>query len=82
MLMCYFEDTAAVHGERSTLLQMRKFAVMYLKGFPGARTMRQRIQQLSTRAEFEAILDEVFAEGAPDPLVPDHERLRQRSVAG
>ncbi len=80
VLMEFFEETAATQGERTTLLQMRKFAAMYLKGFPGARTVRKRIQQLTTRAEFEAILDEVFAEGAPAPLVADYERLRRKTT--
>ena len=80
LLMEFFEQTAAVQGERPTLLQMRKFAAMYLKGFPGARAVRRRIQELTTREQLEAILDEVFADGAPPPLVADHERLARRSA--
>jgi tRNA-dihydrouridine synthase B len=76
----FFEETAALRGERVTVLQMRKFASMYLRGFPGARNLRVRIQSMDTREDFEAVLTEVFAEGAPAPLVPDHERLRRRSA--
>jgi nifR3 family TIM-barrel protein len=76
----YFEDTAGLQGERSTVLQMRRFAAMYLKGFPGARSARARIQSMETREDFRLLLDEVFAEGAPAPLEPEHERLRRRTA--
>jgi nifR3 family TIM-barrel protein len=72
----YFEESAAREGERVTVLHMRKFASSYLAGFPGARRLRERIQTLESREAFRALLDEIFGEGAPEPLLPDHERLR------
>lgn len=79
VLVEYFEESAARDGERRTVLHMRKFASSYLTGFPGARRLRERIQTLGSRAEVFAMLDEVFLDGAPTPLVPDH--VRQRSPA-
>jgi tRNA-dihydrouridine synthase B len=81
VLIEFFEETAALQGERSTVLQMRKFASMYLKGFPGARRLRERIPTMSSREDFYAAVDAVFADGAPSPLVADHERLRRASVS-
>jgi len=76
VLVEYFEETAAHQGERVTVLQMRRFASRYLRGFPGARRVRREIQTLTTRADVYAVLDAIFAEGPPEPLVADHERLR------
>jgi tRNA-dihydrouridine synthase B len=68
VLVEYFEETAAIRGERSAALGMRKFASLYLRGFPGARRLRERIQSLETRADFLAIIDGVFELGvAPIP---------------
>jgi tRNA-dihydrouridine synthase B len=77
VLVEYFEESALRDGERSTVLHMRKFASSYLTGFPGARRLRDQIQHISTRGEFYAMIEAVFAEGAPQPLTPDHERLRR-----
>ena len=49
---------------------MRKFASLYLRGCPGARRLRERIQTLSTREDFFAVIDGVFAEGGPASLAP------------
>jgi tRNA-dihydrouridine synthase B len=75
VLLEFFEETTRLHGERSTVLQMRKFAGTYLRGFPGARRLRERINTMTLREDFYAVIDEVFRDGDPTPLVPDHERL-------
>lgn len=77
VLVEYFEESVAREGERTTVLHMRKFASTYLAGFPGARRLRDQIQRIDTREAFHALVEQVFAEGAPQPLVPDHERLRR-----
>ena len=77
VLVEYFEESAAREGERVTVLQMRRFASRYLRGFPGARRVRHQIQSLETRADVFAMLDEIFVDGDPTPLVPEHERLRR-----
>lgn len=82
VLVEYFEETAALQGERVTVLQMRRFASRYLRGFPGARRVREEIQTLTTRADVCAVLDAIFAEGPPRPLVADHERLARISGGG
>jgi tRNA-dihydrouridine synthase B len=64
----YFTESAARFGEKTATLQMRKFASLYLRGFPGARALRTRIQTMETQADFLAVIDEVFASGPPDPL--------------
>lgn len=79
VLMEYFEESASRQGERVTVLQMRRFASRYLRGFPGARRVRVRIQTLETREDVFAVLDAIFADGEPTPLVPDHERLRKKA---
>lgn len=78
VLLEYYLETAERQGERVTTLQMRRFASSYLKGFPGARRIRVRIQTMETREDFEAMLAEVFADGAPPPLVPDHARISRK----
>jgi tRNA-dihydrouridine synthase len=68
VLVEFFEETARVRDERTAVLQMRKFASLYLRGFPGARRLRERIQTMDTQADFFAVLDVVFESGAvPDP---------------
>jgi tRNA-dihydrouridine synthase B len=69
VLLEYFDETAAARGERAAALSMRKFASLYLRGFPGARRLRERLQSLDARADFVAIMDEVFEDGAP--VAPD-----------
>ena len=66
VLVEYFEESAALQGERVTVLQMRRFASRYLRGFPGARRVRVRIQTLETRADVYAVLEAIFAEGRAD----------------
>jgi len=39
--------------------------------------VRHQIQSLETRADVFAMLDEIFVDGDPTPLVPEHERLRR-----
>ncbi|MFM8979864.1 MAG: hypothetical protein ACKOSS_05315 [Planctomycetia bacterium] len=82
MLVEYFEESVAREGERTTVLHMRKFASTYLAGFPGARRLRDQIQRIDSSAAFYGLVAQVFAEGAPQPLVPDHERLRRAGEAG
>jgi nifR3 family TIM-barrel protein len=67
VLVEFFEETARVRDERTAVLQMRKFASLYLRGFPGARRLRERIQTMDTQADFFAVVDVVFESGA----VPD-----------
>jgi len=59
----YFEQTASTRGEKTAILSMRKFASLYLRGFPGARRLRERIQTMDTREDFFAVLDGVFGDG-------------------
>jgi tRNA-dihydrouridine synthase B len=75
VLVEYFEESAARDGERATVLHMRKFASSYLTGFPGARRVREQIQHLDSRDAFYDMLAAVFADGAPQPLTPDHARV-------
>jgi tRNA-dihydrouridine synthase B len=56
-------------GERWGTILMRKFAVRYLAGVPGARPFRARIAQASTSVEFRA-------EVAAMALNDDHAQLR------
>ena len=77
VLVEYFEESASSQGERVTVLQMRRFASRYLRGFPGARRVRLQIQTLETRADVFAVFDAIFADGAPTPPIPDHERIRR-----
>ena len=65
----YFSETAAIRGERAAVLSMRKFASLYLRGFPGARRLRERIQTMGTREDFFAVIDGVFVDGA-SPMPP------------
>lgn len=81
VLVEYFEESASRQGERVTVLQMRRFASRYLRGFPGARKVRLQIQSLETRDDVFQVLDAIFSEGSPEPLVSDHERLRRRQDA-
>jgi nifR3 family TIM-barrel protein len=68
VLVEYFAETARLRDERTAVLQMRKFASLYLRGFPGARRLRDRIQTMDTQADFFAVVDVVFESGAvPDP---------------
>jgi tRNA-dihydrouridine synthase len=60
-----FTETASRRGERMAVLQMRKFASLYLRGFAGARRLRERIQTMDTAADVASILEGVFADGAP-----------------
>src|SRR5262249_6554302 len=69
VLVEYFEETAALRGERQAALSMRTFASLYLRGFAGARRLRERIQTLETRDDFFAIVDGVFESGAPVPVL-------------
>ena len=64
VLVEYLIETAAIRGERAAVLSMRKFASLYLRGFPGARRLRERIQTMDTREDFFAVLDGVFVDGA------------------
>jgi tRNA-dihydrouridine synthase B len=68
ILVEYFEETAALRGERTAALSMRKFASLYLRGFPGARRLRERIQTLETRDDFLSIIDGVFEQGVAPRL--------------
>ena len=63
VLVEYFTETAAIRGEHTAVLQMRKFASLYLRGFPGARRVRERIQTMDSREDFFTVIDGVFAEG-------------------
>lgn len=72
VLVEYFTDTAALRGERAAILSMRKFASLYLRGFPGARRLRDRIQTMDTREDFFTVIDGVFEAGL---AVPDLEGL-------
>jgi tRNA-dihydrouridine synthase B len=64
----YFEETARARGERTAVLQMRKFASLYLRGFPGARRLRERIQTMATAEDFLSTIDGVFADGPMEPV--------------
>jgi tRNA-dihydrouridine synthase B len=68
VLVEYFTETAAIRDERTAVLSMRKFASLYLRGFPGARKLRERIQTMDTREDFFEVIDGVFAAGPPAPV--------------
>ncbi|MFV1957965.1 MAG: tRNA dihydrouridine synthase DusB [Planctomycetota bacterium] len=72
LLLAWFEETVALQGERKTVLQFRRFSTTYLRGFPGARRLRRRMQHLETTEDVYAVIDAVFEEGAPAPRIPDH----------
>jgi nifR3 family TIM-barrel protein len=62
-----FTGTVEARGERQAVLQMRKFASLYLRGFPGARRLRESIQHLDGPDDVRAMVDGVFADGSPGP---------------
>jgi nifR3 family TIM-barrel protein len=62
-----FVETARTRGERTAVLQMRKFASLYLRGFPGARRLRERIQTMGDASDFFSTIDAVFAAGPMEP---------------
>ena len=74
VLVEYFTDTAAIRGERAAILSMRKFASLYLRGFAGARRLRERIQTMDTREDFFSVIDGVFEAGV---TMPDLESLAE-----
>jgi len=76
VLVEYFAETAAIRGERAAVLSMRKFSSLYLRGFPGARRLRERIQTMDTRADFFAVIDSLFTEGEELPT-PSYEGLSE-----
>ena len=53
---------------------MRKFASLYLRGFAGARRLRERIQTMDTREDFFSVIDGVFEAGV---TMPDLESLAE-----
>jgi hypothetical protein len=55
---------AAFQGEGPALRAFRKHAAWYTKAFPGSAQLRQRLLQVSTLAELDAIL------GTLDPATP------------
>ena len=55
---------ADFQGERAALRAFRKHAAWYTKAFPGSTRLRQRLLQVATRAELEAIVAEL------DPATP------------
>lgn len=48
-------------GEEKGIMEMRKFLLMYLKGFPGARDMRRNLVSVSTLTDVQSVLSEVAA---------------------
>jgi tRNA-dihydrouridine synthase B len=54
-------------GDRWGTVVMRKFAVRYLTGLPGARVFRDRITRAETAAEFRAVVAELFPEERDHP---------------
>jgi tRNA-dihydrouridine synthase len=52
-------------GERFGTVAMRKFAVRYLTGIPGARVFRDHITRAETTAEFREVVERFFPEEAP-----------------
>jgi nifR3 family TIM-barrel protein len=57
---------AGFQGEGPALRAFRKHAAWYTKAFPGSARLRQRLLQVSTRAELDAILGELDP-GTPYP---------------
>ncbi len=76
VLVEFFVETARLRDERTAVLQMRKFASLYLRGFPGARKLRERIQTMNAREDVFAVIDAVFAEGSP-LVTPDLDAIRE-----
>jgi tRNA-dihydrouridine synthase len=49
-------------GEPRAVPQMRKHLGYYLKGFPGASVLRERLMRTETAAETLAVLEETIAQ--------------------
>jgi len=66
---------AADKGERSAVLEMRRHGSWYIKGLPGASTMRDRIMRTGTAAELERLFSDWLehlraSAGPPAPPSP------------
>lgn len=57
----HLRELAALKGERTAVLQMRKHAAWYLKGVPQTAHLRQRINAAGSVEEFTAIFDGLLA---------------------
>jgi len=62
LLLRHHAAMIAREGERWGTVVMRKFAVRYLTGMPGARAFREQITRAETAAEFRETVDRMFPE--------------------
>ena len=58
----HYETMVAEWGEPRAVPQMRKHLGYYLKGFPGASALRERLMRTATAAETLGVLHETIAQ--------------------
>ena len=56
-------------GESRAVPQMRKHVALYLKGIPGAATLRERIMHIDSACEAVAVIEETIERLESSPLV-------------
>jgi tRNA-dihydrouridine synthase B len=75
LLLRHHAAMVAREGERWGTVVMRKFAVRYLTGIPGARSFRDQITRAETAAQFRETVDRMFPDAgfsvAPEALAVD-----------
>jgi tRNA-dihydrouridine synthase B len=62
LLLRHHADMVAREGDRFGTIVMRKFAVRYLTGIPGARVFRDHICRTESGAQFRAVVERFFPE--------------------
>jgi tRNA-dihydrouridine synthase B len=60
--MHHYHTMVAEWGESRAVPQMRKHLGYYLKGFPGASALRERLMRTETAAETLAVLEATIAQ--------------------
>jgi tRNA-dihydrouridine synthase B len=60
LLLHHYELICRRFGVAKGTVLMRKYACCYAQGRPGAREFRSRVVKVSTRAEFQAAVDQHF----------------------
>jgi tRNA-dihydrouridine synthase len=60
MILKHFEDLLILKGEKIACLEMRSHGPWYLKGLPHASQVRSLLTKVSTRTEFNQIVNDYF----------------------
>jgi tRNA-dihydrouridine synthase B len=68
LLLRHHAEMVEREGERWGTVAMRKFAVRYLTGIPGARVFRDQITRAETSAEFRETVERLFPVEGPAAL--------------